>query len=131
MEEELLTTQVEPELQPKDVTEETELTTLTADVAEAVVQQTMDQTELLLLEEPEEPEETEHLHLLIHQQRHEQAAVEVAAVTPAEAADPVDLEAAELETVVTQVVMDKQTLVVVADLFLETVPEDTVVQGFV
>ena len=54
VEEELLTTQVEPELQTKDVTEETELTILTADVAEAVVQQTMDQTELLLLEDLEE-----------------------------------------------------------------------------
>jgi hypothetical protein len=68
VEEELLTTQVEPELQTKEETEETELTILTADVAAAVDLEEPVETELLLMEEPEEPEELEHHHLLQDQQ---------------------------------------------------------------
>lgn len=52
-------------------------------------------------------------------------------VTLAEVAEVQDPVAVELETAVIQVVTEVQTLVVVADHIMETVPEDTVVQDFV
>jgi hypothetical protein len=58
-------------------------------------------------------------------------AAEVAVVTLAEVAEVQDPVAVELETAVIQVVTEVQTLVVVADHIMETVPEDTVVQDFV